>query len=61
MKNKNKYIENKESNEYDLVTSEFNNHYGYDLTSMEHRCFGTVDETISHFNAVNEGSFLKKR
>ena len=61
MKNKSKYLENKESNDYDLVTSEYNNHYGYDLTSVEHRCFGTYDETISHFNAVNDSSFLKKR
>lgn len=61
MENKNKYLELKENSEYERVVGEYNNHYGYDLSAIEHRCFGNSNEKNSHLNLVNGDNSLKKR
>lgn len=56
-----KYIELKESTDYDLITNEYNNNYGYNINGKEHSSLKTPEEHLSPYNIVNEDSFLKKR
>jgi hypothetical protein len=56
-----RYVEINETNEFERVVKEYNNHYGYNLFMSEHRSNNIDTDNITHLNIVNDDNSLKKR
>ena len=60
MKKIGKYIELNESDEYDRISLEYNNHYGIDLCNNQHICMNAISDR-DVLDRIKDYSNLKKR